>query len=155
MGCTFLESLSKGIPLIPLPPPRPVRDGTIPHAPIRKVPLSDENKYLAVRNALRYFPAHFHEILKPEFEEELHQYGHIYMYRFIPNFLIKAYPVGDYPAKTLEGRAIMLMVCNNLDHTVAQFPHELVTYGGNGQVLSNWAQVKNNYTGSMTKSPST
>ena len=142
---TFLEALSKGIPLDPLPAAQTKRDESIPHAPTRKVPLSQDEKQLAVRNALRYFPAKLHPILKPEFAEELESYGHIYMYRFLPNFPLKAYPIQHFPAKTLEGRAIMLMVCNNLDHAVAQFPQELVTYGGNGQVLSNWAQV-NTYT---------
>jgi len=139
----FLEVLSKGIPVNPLPPARPNRDTGIPHAPNRKVPLSENERALAIRNALRYFPTDLHSVLQPEFENELWTYGHIYMYRFLPNFTLKAYPVHGFPAKTLQGRAIMMMVCNNLDHAVAQFPHELVTYGGNGQVLSNWAQVCN------------
>ena len=96
---------------------------------------------LAVRNALRYFPEELHSLLGPEFRQELQDYGHIYMYRLMPSLAIKAYPISHYPAKTRTAAAIMHMMMNNLDPQVAQFPQELVTYGGNGQVLSNWAQV--------------
>jgi len=149
---SFLEVLTRGIPLDPLPAKLLERDATVPHAPVRKVPLSDEEKVLAVSNALRYFSPSLHGILRPEFEEELRDYGHIYMYRFLPKFPVRAYPITAYPAKTQEGRAIMLMVCNNLDPKVAQFPQELVTYGGNGQVLSNWAQVNYSFVHSFLNS---
>ncbi|GAB6023624.1 Urocanate hydratase [Chamberlinius hualienensis] len=118
----------------------PGRDPTIPHAPIRTHGLSLEEKKLAVRNALRYFPSEFHETLAIEFANELEQFGHIYMYRFRSQLQMKAYPLKDYPAKSKQAAAIMHMIMNNLDPAVAQFPHELVTYGGNGQAFSNWAQ---------------
>lgn len=124
----------------PLPPAPTFLDPTVPHAPIRRVPLSPSERGLAVRNALRYIPTSLHVRLEPEFQRELDQYGHIYMYRFIPRFPLKAYPIQHFPGKIDECRAIMLMIFNNLDPAVAQFPHELVTYGGNGQVFSNWAQ---------------
>lgn len=110
------------------------------HAPIRRDVLSDEEKRLAVRNALRYFPAAFHPVLAPEFREELRKYGRIYMYRFRPRYAMKARPIGEYPARTPQAAAIMLMIQNNLDPAVAQHPHELITYGGNGAVFQNWAQ---------------
>jgi len=137
----IFSNLSEGIPLDPSPPFTSL-DPKVPHAPKRKVPLTPEESKLAVNNALRYFPEKFHATLRPEFVTELETFGHIYMYRFTPQFPMKAYPIDAYPAKTLEGRAVMLMICNNLDPSVAQFPQELVTYGGNGQVLSNWAQVR-------------
>lgn len=138
----FLQSLTKGIPLEPLPSdPCPINP-KVPHAPIRKVPLSQGERKLAVQNALRYFPSKHHSLLKPEFEKELEIFGHIYMYRFTPQFPMKAYPINAYPAKLQDAKAIMLMIFNNLDPIVAQFPQELVTYGGNGQVFSNWAQVR-------------
>uniref|UniRef100_A0A670IY51 Urocanate hydratase 1 n=1 Tax=Podarcis muralis TaxID=64176 RepID=A0A670IY51_PODMU len=95
---------------------------------------------LALKNALRYFPSSFHEVLAPEFAKELRDYGHIYMYRFCPRIEMRAYPIQEYPCKTIQAAAIMHMIMNNLDPAVAQFPQELVTYGGNGQVFSNWAQ---------------
>ncbi|CAN7983375.1 unnamed protein product, partial [Ixodes pacificus] len=95
---------------------------------------------VALKNALRYFPAHVHAVLAPEFAEELSTYGHIYMYRFLPSIPMRAYPISEYPAKCQQAAAVMLMIMNNLDPQVAQFPQELVTYGGNGQVFSNWAQ---------------
>lgn len=110
------------------------------HAPIRRDVLSDEEKRLAVRNALRYFPAAFHPVLAPEFRDELRKYGRIYMYRFRPRYAMKARPIGEYPARTPQAAAIMLMIQNNLDPAVAQHPHELITYGGNGAVFQNWAQ---------------
>ena len=96
---------------------------------------------MALLNALRYFPQKHHEVLAPEFVKELEDYGHIYMYRFLPDVELKAFPLDEICAKTRHGAAIIHMICNNLDKRVAQFPQELVTYGGNGQVLSNWAQV--------------
>ena len=98
---------------------------------------------MAVRNALRYFPKEFHEELAKEFAAELEEFGHIYMYRFRPTeYEMKAYPISNYPAKCKQAAAIMLMIQNNLDAKVAQFPHELVTYGGNGSVFSNWIQYR-------------
>jgi urocanate hydratase len=96
---------------------------------------------LAIRNALRYFPSELHAVLAPEFLEELGKYGHIYMYRFRPTgYTMKAYPIDQYPAKTTQAKCIQMMIMNNLDPAVAQFPHELITYGGNGAVFQNWAQ---------------
>ncbi|XP_054709918.1 urocanate hydratase-like [Uloborus diversus] len=136
---SFLELLSKGIPLSPLPPPKP-RDESVPHAPVRNTHLTFEEEQLAVKNSLRYFPSHLHHELASEFAKELRHYGHIYMYRFRPEFEMRAYPLDEYPTQCREAAAIMLMIMNNLDPKVAQFPQELVTYGGNGQVFSNWAQ---------------
>ncbi|KAB0402124.1 hypothetical protein E2I00_014173, partial [Balaenoptera physalus] len=104
---------------------------------------------LALRNALRYFPPDTQELLAPEFAQELRLYGHIYMYRFCPDIEMKAYPVEQYPCRTRVAAAIMHMIMNNLDPAVAQFPQELVTYGGNGQVFGNWAQVIPNYSSRM------
>lgn len=134
-----LKSLSGGLPLDPLPPARP-RDNSVPHAPVRNTHLTFEEEQLAVRNSLRYIPNYLHAELAPEFAGELRKYGHVYMYRFLPEFEMRAYPLHLYPAQCPEAAAIMLMIMNNLDPRVAQFPHELVTYGGNGQVFSNWAQ---------------
>jgi len=137
---SILESLSKGIPLNPLPE-HPGIDNTVPHAPGRPQILTQSEKKLAIKNALRYFPSELHNILAPEFLLELNTYGHIYMYRFRPtHYEMKAYPINVYPAKCQQAAAIMLMIMNNLDKEVAQFPHELVTYGGNGSVFANWAQ---------------
>ncbi|XP_023230308.1 urocanate hydratase-like [Centruroides sculpturatus] len=136
---TLIEICS-GLPIKSLPPPVKHRDNNVPHAPIRNINLNREEKQLALKNALRYFPANLHNILAPEFLEELENYGHIYMYRFRPSIEMRAYPIDQYPAKCQKAAAIMLMIMNNLDPKVAQFPHELVTYGGNGQVFSNWAQ---------------
>ena len=115
-------------------------DLTVNHAPKRKDILTKEEKKLALRNALRYFPAKHHAVLAPEFAEELEKYGRIYMYRFRPSYKIYARPIEEYPAKSRQAAAIMLMIQNNLDHAVAQHPHELITYGGNGAVFQNWAQ---------------
>lgn len=123
-------------------PDRRHRAEDLPHAPNRNPVLSDDEKRLAVSNALRYFPPEFHETLGKEFAEELENYGHIYMYRLIPTFPLRAHPIGQYPAKCLQAAAIMCMIMNNLDRQVAQYPQELVTYGGNGQVFSNWAQFR-------------
>ncbi|KAH3881708.1 urocanate hydratase-like [Dreissena polymorpha] len=134
-----LKEICEGIPVDPLPAWRE-RDETVPHAPIRTPGLSHEERRLALRNALRYFPPNVHETLAPEFADELRDYGHIYMYRFRPTLEMRAYPVDEYPAQCRQAAALMHMIMNNLDPRVAQFPHELVTYGGNGQVFSNWAQ---------------
>ncbi|XP_023661226.2 urocanate hydratase [Paramormyrops kingsleyae] len=136
--CT-LKDVLKGLPLDPLPP-NTGRDPNVPHAPVRTPNLSAQEEKLALRNALRYFPPHLHATLAPEFAEELRQYGHIYMYRFCPPIRMRAYPIDQYPCRTRQSAAIIHMIMNNLDPAVAQFPQELVTYGGNGQVFSNWAQ---------------
>uniref|UniRef100_A0A3Q3XCT4 urocanate hydratase n=1 Tax=Mola mola TaxID=94237 RepID=A0A3Q3XCT4_MOLML len=135
-----LKDLCSGLPLDPLPPNRG-RDPGMPHAPIRTPNLTAEEERLALRNALRYFPASHHATLAPEFAQELRQHGHIYMYRFCPTLRMRAYPIHQYPCRTRQAASIMLMIMNNLDPAVAQFPQELVTYGGNGQVFSNWAQL--------------
>ncbi|XP_052822163.1 urocanate hydratase isoform X2 [Octopus bimaculoides] len=136
---TTLKEICVGLPQDLLPENRP-RDFSVPHAPVRTPKLSNEEKKLALQNALRYFPPKFHQVLAPEFAAELQDYGHIYMYRFRPILNMKAYPIREYPAKCLQAAAIMHMIMNNLNPEVAQFPHELVTYGGNGQVFSNWVQ---------------
>ncbi|XP_015730537.1 urocanate hydratase isoform X2 [Coturnix japonica] len=136
---TTLKEICRGLPLNPLPENRGRRNG-IPHAPVRTPNLTAQEKKLALRNALRYFPPDIQKKLVLEFAEELRLYGHIYMYRFCPDIEMRAYPIEDYPCKTKSAAAIMLMIMNNLDPSVAQFPQELVTYGGNGQVFSNWAQ---------------
>lgn len=135
---TFQDQLQKGIPA-ELPSKKPY-DPQINHAPKRKEILSDEEKKLALKNALRYFEPKFHAELLPEFKEELETYGRIYMYRFRPDYEMKARPIGDYPGMSDQAKAIMLMIQNNLDYAVAQHPHELITYGGNGAVFQNWAQ---------------
>ena len=135
---TFQEQIQHGIPSI-LPQAKPY-DTTINHAPKRKEILSEEEKKLALKNALRYFEAKHHSELVPEFKSELEQYGRIYMYRFRPDYEMKARSIADYPGKSEQAKAIMLMIQNNLDYAVAQHPHELITYGGNGGVFSNWAQ---------------
>lgn len=115
-------------------------DQNISHAPNRKDILSDEEKKLAIANALRYFPEEFHEELAKEFAEELKNFGRIYMYRFRPKYAMYARPIEEYPAECEQAASIMLMIQNNLDPAVAQHPHELITYGGNGAVFQNWAQ---------------
>jgi len=117
-------------------------DESINHAPRRKEILNNQEKRLAVRNALRYFPEKFHGVLAPEFANELLKYGRIYMYRFRPEYEIKARHIDDFPHKSKQAAAIMLMISNNLDTAVAQHPHELITYGGNGAVFQNWAQYR-------------
>ncbi|KAH0630186.1 hypothetical protein JD844_012899 [Phrynosoma platyrhinos] len=134
-----LKEICGGLPLYPLPENRGRKDG-IPHAPVRTPNLTMQEEKLALKNALRYFPSDLHEVLASEFAKELRLYGHIYMYRFCPQILMRAYPIQEYPCKTIQAAAIMHMIMNNLDPAVAQFPQELVTYGGNGQVFSNWAQ---------------
>ncbi len=134
----FQKQILAGIPDI-LPEPKPY-DPSINHAPKRKEILSAEEKVLALRNALRYFPARHHAVLAEEFAQELELYGRIYMYRFRPDYEMYARPIDEYPCKSRQAAAIMLMIQNNLDKAVAQHPHELITYGGNGAVFQNWAQ---------------
>ena len=136
----FHEDILAGIPAV-LPEPKPY-DTTVSHAPKRKDILSAEEKVLAIKNALRYFPAEHHEVLAAEFAQELKEYGRIYMYRFRPDYEMYARPIDEYPAKSRQAAAIMAMIQNNLDYRVAQHPHELITYGGNGAVFQNWAQYR-------------
>ena len=136
----FQQQIRAGIPDT-LPEVKPY-DTTINHAPKRKDILTPEQKELALRNALRYFDPKHHEVLAPEFAEELERYGRIYMYRFRPEYEIYARPINHYPARSRQAAAIMLMIQNNLDKAVAQHPHELITYGGNGAVFQNWAQYR-------------
>jgi len=138
MSLSFKESILLGIPDVL--PEKPVYDPTVNHAPKRKDILTSDEKKLAIRNALRYFPPTHHAILAPEFYDELLTYGHIYMYRFRPAYTMYARPLGEYPFQSLQAAAIMMMIQNNLDPSVAQHPHELITYGGNGAVFQNWAQ---------------
>lgn len=136
----FQKEILAGIPDVL--PAYPEYDKTVNHAPKRKDILSKTEKHLAVRNALRYFDKKHHNILAPEFLNELETYGRIYMYRLRPSYKMYAHPIEDYPAKSKQAAAIMLMINNNLDHAVAQHPHELITYGGNGAVFQNWAQYR-------------
>ena len=137
---TFQQDILAGIPDL-LPEPRPY-DTSVSHAPRRKDILTTEEKALALKNALRYFPQKHHAVLAPEFAEELERYGRIYMYRFRPDYEMYARPIGEYPARCRSAAAIMAMIQNNLDPRVAQHPHELITYGGNGAVFQNWAQYR-------------
>ena len=137
----FQEEILAGIPQDRLPEPKPY-DKTINHAPKRKDILSAEEKVLALKNALRYFPAKFHAELAPEFARELKDYGRIYMYRFRPSYDIYARPIDEYPCRSRQTAAIMAMIQNNLDPRVAQHPHELIIYGGNGAIFQNWAQYR-------------
>ncbi len=136
----FQHAIKNGVPEA-LPTPKPF-DPAISHAPKRNIDgvLTEEEKKLAVKNALRYFPAKHHAVLAREFAEELETYGRIYMYRFRPDYGMYARPIHEYPHRSKQAAAIMLMVQNNLDPTVAKHPHELITYGGNGAVFQNWAQ---------------
>ena len=136
----FIADIRAGIPDI-LPEPQ-AYDNTINHAPKRKDILTIEEKKLAIRNALRYFPKKFHKTLAPEFAKELETYGRIYMYRFRPKYEMYARPIDEYPHKSVQAAAIMVMIQNNLNKAVAQHPHELITYGGNGAVFQNWAQYR-------------
>ena len=133
-----MVNFGQGLPKA-LPTKKPL-DESVPHAPIRPQVLSESEKVLAVSNALRYFPKEWHQELADEFLSELENYGHIYMYRFRPDYEMYARPIAEYEANTPEAAAMMLMIQNNLDPRVAQFPHELVTYGTNGSVFQNWAQ---------------
>ena len=135
---TFKEKIEEGIPDV-LPVLR-AYENSVNHAPKRKEILSEFERELALRNALRYFDVKHHEILLPEFAEELKTYGRIYMYRFRPSYEMYARPISEYPGKCEQAKSIMLMIQNNLNPAVAQHPHELITYGGNGAVFQNWAQ---------------
>ena len=137
---TFKDEILAGIGNV-LPQPKPY-DKNINHAPKRKDILTPQQKKLALRNALRYFPKEFHATLAPEFAKELKDYGRIYMYRFRPDYKIYARPIDEYPCKCRQAAAIMAMIQNNLDERVAQHPHELIIYGGNGAIFQNWAQYR-------------
>ena len=136
----FQRQILEGIPDVL--PPKKEYDLSINHAPKRKEILSEAEKRLAIRNALRYFPAKHHKELAAEFADELKRYGRIYMYRLRPDYEMKARNIDEYPARSRQAAAIMLMINNNLDYAVAQHPHELITYGGNGAVFQNWAQYR-------------
>jgi urocanate hydratase len=135
---SFKDQILQGIPA--QLPERKEYDPSLNHAPKRKDILSKEEKKLALKNALRYFPEQHHEILAAEFLDELNQFGRIYMYRFCPDYKMYARPIEEYPHRSIHAASIMLMIQNNLDPAVAQHPHELITYGGNGAVFQNWAQ---------------
>ena len=136
----FQNDIATGIPVIL--PPKKEYESAINHAPKRKEILSSEEKILALKNALRYFPKDQHAELAQEFSDELEKHGRIYMYRFRPDYKMYARPISEYPGKSLQAKAIMLMIQNNLDYAVAQHPHELITYGGNGAVFQNWIQYR-------------
>jgi urocanate hydratase len=136
----FKSQISEGIP--EYLPELQSYDSSVNHAPRRRDILTREEKKLALRNALRYFPPRLHGVLAPEFAAELRDRGRIYMYRYRPSYEMKARPVSEYPHRSLQAAAIMLMITNNLDPAVAQHPHELITYGGNGAVFQNWAQYR-------------
>ena len=140
METTFQEQIKEGIPT--QIPRLKEFDATINHAPKRKDILNAEEKKMALRNALRYFPKEQHSELAKDFLQELHTHGRIYMYRYMPDYKMYARPISDYPGKSLQAKAIMLMIQNNLDPAVAQHPHELITYGGNGSVFQNWIQYR-------------
>ncbi len=140
MELDFKAAIREGIPDV-LPQPK-AYDPTVNHAPKRKEILTDEEKKLALRNALRYFPKKHHAELAKEFKEELQKYGRIYMYRLRPDYKMYARHIDEYPHKSRQAAAIMMMIQNNLDPAVAQHPHELITYGGNGAVFQNWAQYR-------------
>lgn len=136
----FRKAIQEGIPN-QLPERKPY-DYSVNHAPKRKDILSTAEKKLALQNALRYFEPEFHAELAPEFLDELRQFGRIYMYRLRPDYEMKARPIEDYPHQSVQAASIMMMIQNNLDYAVAQHPHELITYGGNGAVFQNWAQYR-------------
>jgi len=136
----FKNAILQGIPSL-LPDPKPLND-RLSHAPKRKDILSTVEKKLALKNALRYIPNEFHEVLAPEFKQELETYGRIYMYRYRPDYEMYARPIQEYPHNSIQAAGIMLMIQNNLDPAVAQHPEELITYGGNGAVFQNWAQYR-------------
>ena len=136
----FRKAVLEGIPSA-IPEPQ-AAEPQINHAPRRKDILSEKEKKLALKNALRYFPASQHVILAPEFSTELNTLGRIYMHRYRPAYEMKARPIDDYPYQSRQAASIMMMIQNNLDHAVAQHPHELITYGGNGAVFQNWAQYR-------------
>ena len=151
MTTTFEQAIQEGIPNS-LPPKPTIRQNNNP-APKRKNILSEDEKKLALKNALRYFPKTWHAELASEFIAELNTLGRIYMHRFKPSYKMHARPIAEYPAKCKEAAAIMLMIQNNLDPAVAQHPNELITYGGNGAVFQNWAQylLTMQYLSQMTK----
>ena len=134
----FKEQILNGIPSVL--PNKKIRDSKLSHAPVRKAVLNETEKKLSLRNALRYFPPQWHSELAAEFLEELNSLGHIYMYRFMPDYEMYARPIEEYPCNCKHAAAIMLMIQNNLDPAIAQHPQELITYGGNGSVFQNWAQ---------------
>jgi urocanate hydratase len=136
----FQQDIIQGIPS--QLPPKKEYDKTINHAPKRKEILSKEEKKLALRNALRYFPKDQHNELISDFLVELETYGRIYMFRYRPDYSMYARSIDEYPGNSLQAKAIMLMIQNNLDYAVAQHPHELITYGGNGAVFQNWIQYR-------------
>lgn len=137
---SFKSTIQEGIPEV-LPSQKPFNP-LVNHAPKRKDILSSEEKKLALKNALRYFKPEHHAILAPEFLDELNRFGRIYMYRLRPDYEMKARSLDEYPYKSLQAASIMMMIQNNLDYAVAQHPHELITYGGNGAVFQNWAQYR-------------
>ena len=143
----ILNGIPDELPAIQLP------DELVSHAPRRKDILTNEEKKLAVENALRYFQPRHHEVLAPEFYDELNRYGRIYMHRFRPSYAMYARPLWEYPFQSMQAGAIMMMIQNNLDPAVAQHPHELITYGGNGAVFQNWAQylITMKYLATMTE----
>lgn len=136
----FIDEIRLGIP--DFLPELPKYDNSVNHAPKRKDILTNEEKKLAIRNALRYFPSHLHKDLAKEFANELQEYGRIYMYRYRPTYDLYARSIEEYPHRSKQAAAIMMMIQNNLDKAVAQHPHELITYGGNGAVFQNWAQYR-------------
>ncbi|MCA9543933.1 MAG: hypothetical protein KC613_06065, partial [Myxococcales bacterium] len=137
MSPSFADALREGIPdHLPSPPPE---DLGVSRAPARADLLDRSEKALALRNALRYVPEHLHAELAPELAAELARWGRIYLHRYRPPYAMRARPIGDYPARSVQGAAIMHMIQNNLDPAVAQHPYELITYGGNGAVFQNWA----------------
>ncbi len=140
MQLNFIEEIQQGIPSELIEYPQ--TENFVNHAPKRKAILTQEEKKLAIQNALRYFPKSLHQELAVEFKAELEQYGRIYMLRFRPKHKMYARPIEEYPGKCLQAKAIMLMIQNNLDFAVAQHPHELITYGGNGAVFQNWIQYR-------------
>lgn len=140
MNDSFASQILEGIPAVI--PQKKTYDTEVNHAPKRKSILSKEEKKLALRNALRYFPKVQHAELLPDFKEELDTYGRIYMFRYRPDYTMYARPIDEYPGKCQQAKAIMLMIQNNLDKAVAQHPHELITYGGNGAVFQNWIQYR-------------
>lgn len=137
---TFIEDILQGVPST-IPTKKTV-DSSVNHAPKRKEILSLDEKKLALKNALRYFPKEQHAVLAKDFMDELNNYGRIYMLRYRPDYKMYARPINEYPGKCLQAKAIMLMIQNNLDYAVAQHPHELITYGGNGAVFQNWIQYR-------------
>ncbi|HPF70083.1 MAG TPA: urocanate hydratase, partial [Candidatus Krumholzibacteria bacterium] len=134
----FQDHIRRGLPDVL--PPLPAEDPAISRAPARPMLLSADEKRLALHNALRYFPQHQHAALAPEFAAELARWGRIYMHRLRPPYAMHARPIDQYPARSRQAAAVMLMIQNNLDPAVAQHPYELITYGGNGTVFQNWAQ---------------